>query len=73
MLGAVNVGLCWRMLIRVTPRRDAAALGTIFYGFGTVAWYAAMLGSTWFLAHVVASTFLFLGITAALDAERRER
>ncbi len=72
VLGAVNVGLCWRMLIRITERRDAAALGTIFYGFGTVAWYAAMLGSTWFFAHVVASTFLFLAITAALDAERRE-
>ena len=71
-LGALNVGLCWRMLQRITDKRDAAFLGTIFYGFGTVAWYAAMLGSTWFLAHVVASTFLFLGITAALDGERRE-
>jgi hypothetical protein len=71
VLGAVNVGLCWRMLLRITERRDAAALGSIFYGFGTVAWYAAMLGSTWFLAHVVASTFLFLAITAAVDAERR--
>ena len=68
VLGAINVGLCWRMVLRVTPRRDAAVLTTIFYAFGTVAWYAAMLGSTWFLAHVVASTFLFLAITAALDA-----
>ncbi len=73
VIGAINVSLCWRMLQRVTLRRDAALLGTLFYGFGTVAWYAAMLGSTWFLAHVVASTFLFLGITAALDAERREQ
>ena len=73
ILGAINVGLCWRMVQRVTPRRDVAALTTIFYAFGTVAWYAAMLGSTWFLAHVVASTFLFLAITAALDAERRAR
>jgi hypothetical protein len=72
VLGAVNVGLCWRMLLRIIERRSAAALGTVFYGFGTVAWYAAMLGSTWFLAHIVASTFLFLAITAALDAERRE-
>ena len=69
-LGALNVGLCWRMLLRVTERRAAALLGTTFYGFGTVAWYAAMLGSTWFLAHVVASTFLFLGITAALGGKR---
>jgi hypothetical protein len=73
ILGAINVGLCWRMVIRVTERRAAAVLATIFYGFGTVAWYAAMLGSTWYLAHLVASTFLFLGITLALDAEAREK
>ncbi|MBA3626713.1 MAG: hypothetical protein H0W60_03115 [Chloroflexi bacterium] len=73
LVGAINVGLCWRMALRVTEQRDAAVLATIFYGFGTVAWYAAMLGSTWFLAHVLASTFLFLSISVALEAERRER
>lgn len=72
VLGGINVGLCWRMLTRVTDRRGAAFQGTIVYGFGTVAWYAAMLGTTWFQAHVLASTLLFLSITAALDAERRE-
>ncbi len=72
VLGGINVGLCWRMLTRVTDRRGAAFLGTVTYGFGTVAWYAAMLGTTWFQAHVVASTLLFLAITVALDAERLE-
>lgn len=72
VLGGINVGLCWRMLTRVTERRDAAFLATITYGFGTVAWYASMLGTTWFQAHVAASTFLFLAITAALDGERHE-
>jgi hypothetical protein len=70
VLGAVNVVLCWTMLVGVTPRRSAALLGTVFYGFGTVAWYAAMLGSTWFLAHVVASSFLFIGIAVAVRADR---
>jgi hypothetical protein len=69
VLGAANVVLCWTMLLGVGPRRSAALLGTLFYGFGTVAWYAAMLGSTWFLAHVVASTFLFLSITVAIRAD----
>jgi hypothetical protein len=72
VLGGINVGLCWRMLTRVTPHWDAAFLGTVVYGFGTVAWYASMLGTTWFQAHVVASTLLFLAITAALDAEHSE-
>jgi hypothetical protein len=69
VLGALNVALCWVMLLPVSPRREAALLGTLFYGFGTVAWYAAMLGSTWFLAHVVASTFLFLAITLAVRSD----
>jgi hypothetical protein len=70
VLGALNVVLCWVMLLGVTPRRSAALLGTLFYGFGTVAWYAAMLGTTWFLAHVVASTLLFLAISVAVRADR---
>jgi hypothetical protein len=69
VLGALNVVLCWAMLLGVTPRRSAALLGTFFYAFGTVAWYAAMLGTTWFLAHVVASTCLFIAITLALRAD----
>ncbi len=68
-LGALNVALCWWVLLAVAPRRDAALLGALFYGFGTVAWYAAMLGTTWFLAHVVASTFLFVAIGLALRAD----
>ena len=73
VLGAINVGLAWRMTTRLTESRAAAFLATLFFAFGTVAWYAAIIGTTWFLAHVVAMTFLFLGITLALDAERREQ
>jgi hypothetical protein len=73
VLGAINVGLCWRMVTRVTDNSGANFLATLFFAFGTVAWYAAMLGSTWFFAHVVAITFLLLAITAALDGERQER
>ena len=71
VLGGLNVGLAYRMVWRLTTDPLVAILATLFYGFGTVAWYAGMLGSTWFLAHVVASTCLLLAITVALDADRR--
>jgi len=71
VVGGLNVGLAYRMVWRLTTDPLVAILAALFYGFGTVAWYAAMLGSTWFFAHVVASTCLLLAITAALDAERR--
>ena len=70
-LGAVNVGLAWRLTTRLSDDRAAALLATIFFAFGTVHWYAAMLSTTWFLAHIVAVTFVLLGVTLAIDAERR--
>jgi len=73
VLGAINVGLAWRLTTRLTEQRAAAFLATLFFAFGTVHWYAAIISTTWFLAHVVAITFLLLGITLALDAERREQ
>ena len=73
VLGAINVGLAWRLTTRVTDQRAAAFTATLFFAFGTVHWYAAIISTTWFLAHVVAITFLLLGITLALDAERREQ
>ncbi len=72
IIGAINVGLAWRLTTRLTDDRAAGALATIFFAFGTVHWYAAMLSTTWFLAHVIAVAFLLLSITLALDAERRE-
>jgi len=73
VLGAVNVGLAWRLTTRLTDQRAVAFLATLFFAFGTVHWYAAIISTTWFLAHVVAITFVLLGITVALDAERREQ
>ncbi len=72
VLGAVNVGLAWRLVTRLTSDPAVAVAAALFYGLGTVAWYASMLGSTWFLAHVVASTFLLLALTVTLDGERHE-
>jgi hypothetical protein len=43
---------------------------TIFFGFGTVAWYAAGLGTTWFFAHVVALAPLLLAVGLALGGDR---
>ncbi|MEP7360126.1 MAG: hypothetical protein ABI744_00970 [Chloroflexota bacterium] len=73
VLGAINVGLAWRLTTRLTENRAASFLATLFFAFGTVHWYAVIISTTWFLAHVVAITFLMLGVTLALDAERREQ
>jgi hypothetical protein len=70
VLGSVDVGLCWWALGRLPVSRLVRLAVTIFFGFGTVAWYAAGLGTTWFLAHVVALVPLFLAVGLALGGDR---
>ncbi len=69
LIGGLNVGLAWVVARRITGNGRAALLATLFFGFGTVHWYAAMLGSTWYYAHVVAITFALLAIIVALGGE----
>jgi hypothetical protein len=74
VLGAANVVLAWRLTWRLSQSRPVALAATLFFGFGTVAWYASMIGSTWFFAHVVALGLTLLAVTVALgDGDRRPR
>jgi len=69
ILGALVVGAAWWTLGRLPVRPRSRIAATLFFGLGTVFWYAAMLGTTWYLAHVVAAglTFLALGVALAAD------
>jgi len=69
ILGAAAVGLCWWMVGRLPVDRLVRIAVTIFFGFGTVFWYAAGLGTTWFFAHVVAVIPLALAVGLALAAD----
>ncbi len=69
LLGAADVGLAWRLCRRVAADRGVALAATLFFAFGTVAWYAAAIGSTWFLAHLVALGLSLLAVTVALDGD----
>ena len=70
VIGAVDVGLCWWLLGGLTIGRPVRLAVTIFFGFGTVFWYAAGLGTTWFFAHVVALTPAILAVGIALRGDR---
>jgi len=69
ILGAITVGLAWWMLGRLPVSRAIRATTTAFFGLGTVFWYAAQLGTTWFLAHVVAVAVLLLAVGVALGGD----
>lgn len=71
ILGALDVGLAFWVLGRLPVRPSVRLATTVFFGLGTVFWYAAELGSTWFLAHVVAVGLTLLAVGVALDADPR--
>ena len=70
IIGAMDVGLCWWALGRVPVGRPVRLATTVFFGFGSVVWYAAGLGTTWFFAHAVALAPLLLAVGIALGGDR---
>ncbi len=70
-IGALDVALAFWVLGRLPLDRSVRFATTIFLGLGTVLWYAAELGSTWFFAHVVAVGLTLAAIGLALDADPR--
>lgn len=69
VVGAIDVGIAWWMLGALQIRRWVRLATTVFLAFGTVLWYAAQLGSTWYQAHVLAVGLSLLAVGVALRAE----
>lgn len=69
VVGAFDVALAWWALGRLPISRSIRLATTVFFAFGTVFWYAAQLGTTWFFAHVVAIAFIFAAVGVALGSD----
>ncbi|HTG41088.1 MAG TPA: hypothetical protein VK697_05675 [Methylomirabilota bacterium] len=69
IIGAIDVGIAWWVLGRLPIRRWARLSATIFFGFGTVLWYAAQIGTTWYQAHVLAVGLALLAVGLAIGAD----
>lgn len=62
LIGALNVVLFWILLRTIKTRTLTAVFVTLFFGFGTVHWFAADLGTAWYLAHITAVFFLLISL-----------
>ena len=69
-LAAAGVGLCWWMLGGLTLRTSVRALATLVLATGTTWWWAAAVGSTWYLAHLVAVDAALIAVGVALRHDR---
>ena len=70
IVGAIDVGIAWWMLGRLPIRTWIRVATTVFLGFGTVFWYAAQIGTTWYEAHVLAVGLALAAIGVAIGADR---
>lgn len=70
VVGAVSLGLVWRLLGKIGLGVAARVWLTLFFGVGTTFWYEATLGSSW--DFVVLATIPFtLGALAEIFGEAR--
>jgi hypothetical protein len=69
VFAAIDVGIAYWMLGYLPIRHAVRVLTTLFFGLGTVMWYCAAIGSTWFWAHIVAVGCLLLSVGLALASD----
>ena len=65
-LGAAGVGFAWWMLGGLHLRTTVRALAVGVMATGTAWWWAVAVGSTWYLAHLVATDLALLAVGVAL-------
>jgi hypothetical protein len=70
-LAGIGVGVAWWMLGGLRIRLAVRALATVLFATGTVWWWAAAVGSTWYFAHIVAVIFALLAVGVALRHDAR--
>lgn len=72
-VAGLNAALCWLVLMRVGVGPRRAALGTLVFAFGTVNWYSATIGTSWFLAHLCGELFVLLALLEVFGRGRAVR
>jgi hypothetical protein len=69
IFAAIDVGIAWWLLGRLPVRRAVRFAVTLFFAFGTVFWYSAQLGTTWYQAHTVAVGLAMLAVGLAMRSD----
>jgi hypothetical protein len=67
LYAGMSVGLAWLLFGRFALDVRRRLILTAVFGFGTVLWYVAEVGSAWYLSHVCAVLFSTAAVILALD------
>lgn len=63
-IGALSVMLVFLIVLSIKGGNKLAIWSAILFGFGTLNWYLISVGSTWYIAQVIAQFFLLIAIFA---------
>lgn len=70
LLGAINASLVYVIFLKLFKDTRLSFWISILYAFGTMQWYHAEVGSSWYLAHIVALFFLWLSLLEIITKQR---
>ena len=70
LLGSVNISIVFLIMRRLTGNLEKQVWMTLLFGFGTIYWYTATVGSVWYFAHIVSLFFLLLAILETFGKRR---
>ncbi len=62
LLGSFSVAVCYLTLLKLFKVHSSALWGSLLFGFGTIHWYHANVGSGWYVAQICALFFVWSGI-----------
>jgi hypothetical protein len=70
LVASVNVSLFYLLMVRLTQNVMFQIWMTLLFGFGTIHWYIASVGSAWYFAHVTSFLFLTLALYETFTKRR---
>ncbi len=70
LIGSMNVVLSFIVILKYFRSEKLALWMSILFGFGTIHWYHAEVGSSWYIAHIIAVFFIWL---ALLEIKTKQR
>jgi len=68
--GSLNVVLFYMIILKFNLSFSNCLWLTALFGFGTNHWFTSSVGSSWYIAHVIAIFFLFLAILETFSKKR---
>lgn len=70
LMGGINISIVYLIMREMTKNEEIRFWMTVLFGFGTIHWYVATVGSVWYFAQITATTFLLLAVYVTFTSRR---